>query len=171
MFGPGEASIIDNATPLRRALGDKGGAYGSLGLPYVVAIRTSELLTDEFDILNVLYGTLKVQFGSGPNGEMATREVRSPDGYWLGATGWMHRNVSAVLVAHSLMPWGLASTVPTIWKHPDPAHPIDPPPMWRRAVIADGQLEYVQPSVLPHQILGLPEVWPEGDAFATYGST
>lgn len=28
VFGPGEASIIDNATPLRRALGDKGAAYG-----------------------------------------------------------------------------------------------------------------------------------------------
>ncbi len=170
VFGPGEAYMIDDVTPLKKALANKGSAYGVLDRPYVVAVRTSSMSADEFDILNALYGSLQVQFSRGPGGETVTREVRAPDGYWFAGTHWQHRHVSGVLIARSLQPWTVSTDVPTIWQHPEPELPIAPPPMWRRSIVRDGALEYVDATVKPHELLGLPELWPEGDPFDPYGS-
>lgn len=160
--------MVDDVTPLRKALADKGSAYGTLDRPFVIAIRPSSLSTDEFDILNALYGSLQVQFSQGPNGESATREVRAPDGYWFGGTEWRHRHVSGVLIARSMQPWTVSVDLPTLWEHPDPARPVIAAPMWRRAVIADHELQYVDATIEPHHLLGLPLGWPVGDPFDPY---
>jgi hypothetical protein len=134
--------MIDNVGPLKKALYDKGSAYGLLDLPYVVAL--------------------------GPSGETVTWESRAPDGYWFGGTEWKHRNVSGVLIAHSLQPWTISIDVPTLWEHPDPARSVDPPPMWRRAVASEGKLEYVDAQLLPSDLFGLPPEWPGSDPFEPY---
>jgi hypothetical protein len=169
VFGPGSAAMVDDATPIRKALDDKGGAYGQLPHPYIVAVRTATFTADEFDILNVLYGSLQVRFSIGPNGETATREVRAPDGYWFGGTEWKHRNVSGVLVANGLQPWTVATDVPTFWEHPDPERAAIAGPMWRRALATSGALEYVDPEIPAHVLLDLPAEWPPGDPFDPYG--
>lgn len=81
------------STPLKKALSDKGNAYGELDRPFVIAVRTSRMTTDEFDILGALYGSPQVQFTRGLDGQTATREVRAPDGYWFGGT---HTGVTAM---------------------------------------------------------------------------
>jgi hypothetical protein len=168
VFGPGEAYMVDDVTPLKKALSDKGGAYGLLDRAYIVAVRTTSMSTDEFDILNVLFGSLQVEFSSGPNGATVTRELRAPDGYWAGGTHWQHRNVSGVLIARSVQPWTVSTDVPTLWEHPEPERRVAALPMWRRATVRSGALEYVDAAVAPHQLLGLPEAWPEGDPFDPY---
>ncbi len=168
VFGPGEAYMVDDVTPLKKALSDKGGAYGMLDRPFVIAVRTSSMTSDEFDVLNALYGSLQVQFTRSPSGETATREVRAPDGYWFAGTHWQHRHVSAVLIARSLQPWTVSTDVPTLWQHPDPERRVAAPPMWRRAVVRGGELKYLDPSMAPHQLLDLPAGWPEGDPFDPY---
>lgn len=168
VFGPGAAYMVDDVTPLKKALSDKGSAYGDLDRPYIVAVRTSRVSTDEFDILNALFGSLQVQFSRGPNGETATRDVRAPDGYWFAGTHWQHRNVSGVLIARGLQPWTVSMDVPTLWEHPEPERPVAALPMWRRSTVLAGALEYVDAVVAPHELLGLPEAWPEGDAFDPY---
>jgi hypothetical protein len=55
--GPAEASIIDSVTPLRKALDDKGGAYGDLGLPFVVAVWSRNDWIEEWDVTCALYGS------------------------------------------------------------------------------------------------------------------
>lgn len=166
VFGPGGAYMLDDVTPLRNALSVKGTAYGSLPLPFVVAIRSTSTSRDEFDVLNALYGTLQVQLTSGPDGETASREIRAPDGYFHDATKWLHTNVSGVLLARNLSPWTVATDVPTLWLHPEPEKPLTPLPMWRVARAVDGRIEYQEPLIPPHELFGLPENWPPGEAFA-----
>jgi hypothetical protein len=167
-FGQGSAVMVDDASPLRKALDDKGSAYGKLPYPLVIAVRTSSMTADEFDILNVLYGTEQVQFAIGPDGETATRQFRASDGYWFGGTEWRHRHVSGVLVANGLQPWTVSKDAPMLWEHPDPERPVTAAPMWRRAVTTSGTLEYIDPAVPAHTLFDLPLEWPVGDPFDPY---
>jgi hypothetical protein len=154
VFGPSQASLVDDVKPLKKALSDKGSAYGELDRPFVIAVRTSSMTTDEFDILGALYGSLQVQFIRGPDGQTATREVRAPDGYWFGGTHWRHRHVSGVLIARSLQLWTVSGDVPTLWEHPDPERPSVVPPMWARAFVGESSLEHVDPTIAPNELFG-----------------
>ncbi|HUR77810.1 MAG TPA: hypothetical protein VMZ22_07670 [Acidimicrobiales bacterium] len=166
VFGEGNAQVIDDGRPLRRALDDKGTAYGALDLPYVVAIRTSSISTDDFDVMNVLYGSSQVQFGRSADGTTVTREVRAPDGYWYDGTGdWAHRGVSAVLISHNVSPWSVTGEAPELWEHPAPERPVVAPQIWNRAVPGDSQLKKLPAEVSSATNLGLPAEWPPGDAF------
>lgn len=46
---------VDDASPLRKAVLDKAGAYGRLEAPYVVAVN-SMLWQDEIDAVDALFG-------------------------------------------------------------------------------------------------------------------
>jgi hypothetical protein len=60
--------------------------------------------------------------------------------------------------------------VPTLWEHPDPERTVASLPIWRRSIVRDGKLEYVDATGAPHELLRLPEIWPEGDPFDPYPS-
>lgn len=166
LYGGIEAEWIDDTTPLREALSDKGSAYGDLDHGLVIALASFSISTDDFSVLNALYGSDQVQIlGTDPDGELITRNVRAPDGYWYGGTEWRHRNVSGVLLAHNLHPGSIADEVPTFWEHPDPLMPVTSQPCWRRAAAADGQLVYSAPTQPVRDLFRLTPTWPRGDRF------
>jgi hypothetical protein len=169
IFGGGEASFVDEATPLRDRLSNKGKAYGELDRPFVVAVGVSGMSEDDWSVMNALYGSDSLQILTSENGETFTRPVRGPDGYWYGGGAeWSHRNVSGVLIARHVHPGTIATTVPTLWEHPNPNRPIQSPPIWRRAVPKDGRIEYVEPELHPRDLFGLPDPWPRGERFPGY---
>jgi hypothetical protein len=166
IFGGGKAEWTDGANPLRKALREKGSAYGELDVPFVVALRGGSLTDDDYDLMNALYGTWQLQIMTAADGGVSTRDTRARDGFWVGPQGWRNSGVSAVLWANNIAPWTVANNVPTLWQHPDARHSIDVPSIWRRAYPSEGQMQFELPSVPISELFGLPSTWPPGEPFA-----
>ncbi|MEI8240466.1 MAG: hypothetical protein WCI22_13720 [Actinomycetota bacterium] len=159
-WGPSEAAIIDSEGPLRRALKEKGKAYGALGLPYVVAVLADDFFTDDDAVLNVLFGTDTVQLVTDDGGRQFALSVRASDGFWYGGSTWLRRNVSGVLVSSGVAPWSVGTAALTLWEHPEPEHPLtDGVAMWRWAT-ALGELVIEEASTRGFEQFGLSEGWP-----------
>jgi hypothetical protein len=169
VFESGEAGLVDDISPLKKALSDKGCAYGDLEYPYIVAVRINSITADKQDVAEALYGKLQYQIDIDLSGEQQVHPVRAPDGYWFGGTQWRHQNVSAVLVAYSsLQPWTVTREIPTLWEHPYAERAVSAPPMWIRAVARSGEVQYREASVLPSDLFGLRSDWPGCEPFDPY---
>ena len=77
---------IDDAPAIRNALTTGHHEYGDLNAPFVIAVGTYIHDKDRWHTPNAMYGAAAVELSEGPDGEMATREIRQPDGYLVGAT-------------------------------------------------------------------------------------
>lgn len=152
---------------IKNALSDKGSAYGPLDAPYVVAVASSSMSTDDHDVKNALYGTEALQVATGSGGETRPAAlVRSPDGYWYKGDHWAHRHVSAVLVVKQLHPAFVGTQQHTIWEHPDPERCVPQLPMWRRSTVnAHGTMHFVDPARTPTEWFGLKDPWPIEEPF------
>ncbi|GIH68358.1 hypothetical protein [Sphaerimonospora thailandensis] len=171
IFGGGRAFLVQDKEGIKNALNDKGSAYGPLGAPYVVAVASSSITTDDYDVKNALYGTEALLIGTGPGGETHSDAlVRNPDGYWYKGDHWGHRHVSAVLVVKNLHPAFVGTQQHTIWEHPDPEWSVPPLPMWRRSTVdAHGAMHFVDPARTPTEWFGLTDPWPIGEPFPREG--
>jgi hypothetical protein len=165
VFGPGDVALINDVAPLRRTLAAKGSAYGALDRPFVIAARTGGMFTDDFDVLNALYGTSQVEFGRRPDGSIVSRDIRALDGYWRAPGGWAHTHVSALVIARNLSPWSVAEAVTSIWEHPAPTMPMPSLSMWRRLATDGAQVREHPPTIAPNEFFGLPAGWPGTDPF------
>ncbi|WP_370325524.1 hypothetical protein [Euzebya sp.] len=165
IFGGVEAQWVQDDEGIRAALTDKGSAYGSLGAPFVVAVASGSMSLDDDDVLNALYGTEVIELRTFADGTQSTAATRKPDGYWYKGDHWDHRGVSAVLIVKSLHPAFVGKQQHTIWEHPDPEVPVDPLPIWRRSLIEDGDMTFVEPERSQAEWFGLGDPWPVGEAF------
>jgi hypothetical protein len=161
VLGGGDAYIVDDESPIKAALADKGGAYGRLEHPYIIALSLSSVTSDDFGITNVLYGTEGVRVQS----DGSYLPTRQPNGYWRGSHGWAHERISAVLFAKSLSPWTVTKSIPYLWEHPAPTRSVTPvPPIWGQVRVISDQIVKTEPDKKIHQLLHLPEVWPSWSA-------
>jgi hypothetical protein len=166
VLGGGEAGWVDDAGTLRRALSDKGTAYGSLGAAFVVAVASGGMTLDEHDVLDALYGTSVMEIGFGPDGAETHTETRSPDGYWYAGDHWSHRGVSAVLVVTNLHSAAVGGQQHTLWEHPHPDVAVGEFPIWRRALVGDdAKMTFADPPRTQADWFGLNDPWPVGDPF------
>lgn len=165
VFGQGEAGMIDDAPAILKALAAKHHAYGDLGAPFVIAVGTYIFDTDRWHSGNAMYGPVGIQFGESPTGEMVTREVRQPGGYFGAPPDWRNSNASDVLLVNQLMPYHVQRAEVTLWRHPSPTHPL-PEELGLPAhsiSIEDGALTVAAPPVKADQFFGLPNPWPPGE--------
>lgn len=166
IFGGDRASFVDDVSPLRSAIDRKGRAYGALEAPFVVAVATTSVTSDDDDVVSALYGTERFQQAFDPDGHELWVPVRAPDGYWRsGGNTWDHRHVSGVLIARNVYAAFVARQTHTLWVHPDPLHDAPQLPMWGSARVRDGALERTPALSEPHTFFSLPEAWPEGEPF------
>lgn len=165
IFGGGEAHWVQDEETIRGALIDKGSAYGALGAPFVVAVASNSVSSDDDAILNVLYGREVVEFRTYPDGTEGTAMVRKPDGYWYRGDHWDHRGVSAVLLVRNLHPAFVSEQQHTIWEHPDPEFAVDELPIWRRSVVEDGGMAFIDPQRSQAEWFGISGAWPVGSPF------
>jgi len=165
VYGHGEASLIDDAPGIIKALSAKHHAYGDLGAPFIIAVGTYIFDTDGWHSANAMYGRVAVELSESPTGEMLTREVRQPDGYFGVPPTWDNNNVSGVLLVNQLMPYYVQRAEVTLWRHPLPLHPL-PENLglpWRSVVVRDNALTDALPSMRADEFLGLPDPWPPGE--------
>lgn len=165
IFGGGEARLIQDEETIRGALADKGSAYGSLNAPYVIAVASSSISLDDQDMLNALYGSEVVKWHTDIDGMVETAMTRQPNGYWFRGNYWDHRSVSAVLIVKNLHPAFVGTQQHTIWEHPDPEFAVDVFPIWRRSIVEDGHITFVDPKRSQAEWFGLGDPWPVGEPF------
>ncbi|MGZ4532045.1 MAG: hypothetical protein ACXVXP_06810 [Mycobacteriaceae bacterium] len=168
VFGHGEAGLIDDAPAIRKALAAKHHSYGDLGAPFIIAIGTYIFDTDRWHSTNAMYGRLGVQLEESPSGELLTREVRSPDGYFGTPPNWRNSNVSGVLLVNQLMPYYVQRAEATLWRHPLAAHPLpeDLGLPVESMVLQGGGLNSIRLPVKADAFFGLPDPWPPGEPWS-----
>jgi hypothetical protein len=165
VYGHTEATIIDDAPAIRNALAAKHHAYGDLGSPFIVAVGTYIHDTDRWHSTNALYGQLAFQWGETLAGEVVTREVRQPDGYFGVPPEWRNHNVSGVLLVNQLMPYHVHRAETSLWHHPDPLHPL-PAEVGFPGHVLDlrkGQLTEDRVELDSREFFGLSDPWPPGE--------
>ncbi|MGW0877994.1 hypothetical protein [Streptomyces sp. NPDC002671] len=158
---PSAWAVEDGSERVLHAVTHKGGKYGDLDLPFIVALGHAADFPEDEDIERALYGsTVEYAYDSG------STFTRKPDGYWSATYDHAHSRVSGVLVVNNPAPWTWTKNTPVLWQSPDPASlPAPIFPSWATAQLVGIQVER-QPAIRSvHTALGLPERWPTGDAF------
>lgn len=165
IYGHGKAGLIDNVSGIVKALSTKHHAYGDLGKPFIIAVGSYIFDTDGWHSSNAMFGRVAVELSESPTGEIFTREMRQPDGYFGVPPTWDNNNVSGVLLVNQLMPYHVQRAEVTLWRHPLPHHPLpdDLGLPWRSVALRDGALAEDLPATKAHEFLGLTDPWPPGE--------
>ena len=163
MWSSGDAELVDDETSLRRALKDKGSAYGDLKRPLLLAINMNSGFDRTFQTMNALYGRSIVVFSKDDPSN--AHESRRPDGYFGHPGLWRHPHVAGVLIAPNIAPWTVARDAPTIWVHPAPADTIPVLDVWNRAVLDVDKIADLPAQAGPWELFGLIPEWPSGEPF------
>jgi hypothetical protein len=167
IYGHSEASFVDDAPGIRKALAAKHHEYGDLDAPFVIAIGTYMMDSDRWHARNAMYGQLAFEFDPNSDGEAPTRVIRQADGYFGTPPDWQNRNVSGVLLVNQLMPYYFQRAEVTLWRHPSPVHALHDELGIPAHVIGfdNGQCSEVPPDASAREFFGLPDPWPPGKAW------
>lgn len=165
VFGHGEASVIDDAPGIRKAIAGKQHAYGDLGAPFVVAVGTYNVDTDRWHATNAMYGQDYTTVCDTTGGGVFARNVQGSDGYFGGPPRWHNRNVSGVLVVNQLMPYYVQRAEVTMWLHPAPKHPVQDDTNFPRdsVLYEEGALRLASSATPALAFFGLLDPWPPGE--------
>lgn len=127
VMSPGEATIVDNVTGIRRVLNEKRGKYGKLSMPLVIAVQSNTTFpTKDYEFERAL-------FGVGPlrPPEMPSRlNSMIEDGFWLTKKGWRNGHLPQVISIAGLSPWKVTSVTPALWSTLEPRVVFPEQPSW-----------------------------------------
>jgi hypothetical protein len=100
---------------IKAALTRKASRYGSLQLPYILAVNVmSKWGFDRRDVAEALFG---LERHSLAHGSLELQITRNPDGLWYGPRGPRNRRVSAVMTT-SVLPSNLSAARLCIYHNP-----------------------------------------------------
>ena len=162
VYGSAEAKLIDDKTPIRTRLGAKSKRYGHLDRPFVIALSCHTMFVDHISIVDALYGDEAVQFGHDANGEVVTRDIRHPNGFWRGPDGARNRRVSAILIGRNITPWTVTERAPVLWHHPFANRPLDTELVYpsQRLDLQQSLIVEAEGTRSMHQFFDLEPEWP-----------
>ena len=146
---------------LRSTIVRKRGAYCEQDIPYVVAVGvTGDLWPDRVDILDALFGTMRLVIPFGASRGKRAEWSRAGDGVWAGRTRPMNRRISAVLIARALAPWALARAQVCLYHNPWAKRPYELDlTRLSEATVDDGEIRWKEGRSVT-EVLGLPSDWP-----------
>jgi hypothetical protein len=100
---------------LRNSLRQKAGKYGTLGVPFVIAVNTrSKWGTSRYEVMEALFGD--IEFVARQD-EATLRPSQKPNGLWLSRRGPTYTRVSCVLVT-SVGPFNLPTAEICLYHNP-----------------------------------------------------
>ncbi len=136
VIGPGEATVVDNVTPLKRVLEVKHGRYGVLEAPLVIAVMSNtDISTKAYEVDQALYGLSNRR----PTDPTWRGEDVFTDGFWRTRTGWRRSHCPQVIVARGLSPWTVVRGAPAVWTTFEPGVAAPAQPEWLARGHAEGE--------------------------------
>lgn len=150
---------VDAWSPIRDAVKFKGGKYGDLDKPLIVAINLDCFHLDRIDEIQALFG--QEQYLFTPGSEAESEMQRAPNGAWLGKHGPQYTRVSAVWIFNDLHASSLAVRKNTIYFNPWAA--LNAPESWKIfpfAFPAESKMVWNDGASF-REIFELHEGWPE----------
>jgi hypothetical protein len=156
----GEARMIDDRGPVRKAIDGKARKYGaSLDLSLVLALGVLRPFADDTDLMDAFYGDSVLWFEPDTG---KTNWERKPNGVWIGPGGPRRRQLSAVVVCDRPEPSNTAKLAPSLWLNPWADVPLqcEPPQMSVWKLHEGGAVEKHEPHETLRHLLDLPAEWP-----------
>lgn len=165
VYAASEAAFIDDAPAIRAALVEKHHAYGDLDAPFLIAVGTYIFDSDLWHSTNALYGREVYELVETDEGETLTTATRQADGYFGTPPNWQNSNVSGVLLVNQLMPENAHRAETTLWRHPNPQHPLHDELGFPAVTVAvGGNALNASTSPIPAtHFFELPDPWPPGE--------
>lgn len=113
----GGAGWVNSWAPIREAIKYKGGKYGELERPLIVAVNHRGFSLDELDERQALFGPLQYAV-SVDNPDQMSNATFGPDGAWTSAGGPTYTRVSGAWLFGNLTTTRLAKQRPTLYLNP-----------------------------------------------------
>jgi len=155
--GPSDGAVWDHGGSLLDRLESKAGKYGKPSDPVLIAVRMDRLGARADDVLVALLGpTVGRLSPADPPNVVSTG--RRGAGLFRDSSGrWRNRHVAGVLFWDlELRPWSVARRAPTLWLHPQPAHPLPRDLPWRRVDLRPHEPQVVEGDFDPTRAFDLP---------------
>lgn len=152
------ARMISTWGPIRSAILRKGGKYGKLDAPFIVAVNaTDQFGLEDADVVEALFGQIAYYVTPG---EPEVQPSRLPDGAWIDRSGPRYTRISGAILTDDLAPWTMAACGLRLYLNPDAAHPYEGPLCaLPRMVVVEGRATWID-GLHPREILELPVGWP-----------
>jgi hypothetical protein len=154
-----EGGFFNNWTPISKAVRTKGGKYGKLDHPLLIAVDSDAAYLDRIDEVQALFGQEELLFSPLGVG-MDPFFRRKPNGAWFGKNGPEYTRVSGVWLFRNLTPWKIASATNTLYFNPWAREKL--PPIltkFNHCTGKDGKLTHEEGIPL-FKLLGIHETWP-----------
>lgn len=152
---------VNSKTSIREAVLDKGGRYGDVNKPFVIALNAHVFHEDDREVMQALIGTETWSIPERPSPHNGVKIGRRLDGAWTTPSGPRYTRVSAVLIAFSLDPWSIASRDLRLWHHLRPKLPYSGALCVLPQAVPEEKEMGFSNGLHPRQIFGLQEGWPE----------
>jgi hypothetical protein len=161
LLSVGGATWVKPAEALKTAIRKKATYYGTLDIPYIIAVNAvAEYLPDNEDLIDALIGEVRMQYRQSASGMYEAERGRLPDGAWIGPGGPINTRVSGVLFTIPVTPWNLPSAPVVLCLNPWAANSYKSGlTRLPHAIIRESNVEWVSGESLG-EVLGLPEGWP-----------
>jgi hypothetical protein len=150
---------VNAVIPLRSKITKKATRYGTLDLPFVVAVNAMDISTETEDEAAALFGT--ELYVLNPVADAHRFEMRrARDGVWTEGGGPRNTGVSAVLMCRSVTPWTARRASLTLYLNPWATRTVSGSICgFHSARLSNGTLKF-ESGTDPSTVLGLPQGWP-----------
>jgi hypothetical protein len=150
--------FVDAWSPIRDAVKFKGGKYGDLNAPLVVAVNLDSFYLDRIDEMQALFGQEQFVFSPGIDAEPEMR--RAKNGAWYGKCGPQYTRVSAAWLFNDLQASSLAARSSTLYFNPwATMHAPDSLRCFPFAISEDNKMTWHE-GLSFREIFSLHEEWP-----------
>lgn len=148
-------------TPMRDAVKFKGGKYGKLDKPLVIAVSLNSFHLNRIDEVQALYG--QEQFIDYVGNESGLIMQRALNGAWFGKSGPQYTRVSAAWFFNDFRASSVATVKNTIYLNPWANLPIpNSIKSFPHAIAEEGNMKWID-GVSFTQVFDLDDGWPKAD--------
>lgn len=150
--------LVNNWTPIRDSIIEKGRKYGELDLPYVIAVNVLKP-ADSTDILQALFG--QEEYIIDISDSSAPKMRRKPNGVWIGPKGTRYTRISAVLMVTRLSTYNIPRASLYLYHNPWAQKPYESVlTQLHQAILVDGRIHWADGKKVD-SIFDLSPNWPD----------
>lgn len=152
---------------IRNAIRDKSTKYGTLNLPYIVAVNILSIFSNDISIKDALFGEEVITAFQKGDGTFNYKPGRKHNGAWWGPRGPQNTRVSGVMTFAYLAQRNIPQVNPILWHNPWAKQPLNPDiwPLPQRIINKQKGILELKEGKRVAEVFNLPENWPiiDGD--------